>query len=87
MFLGLNLLDTALTWVVLLQGGAEGNPVLRFMGAVSPLKILVWKLSTMAVVLLALSALRRLAWLTWVNVGLAVICAWNIVAIVWGAIR
>ena len=83
LFVLLNILDASLTFVALTAGATEGNGILFFFNRASE-SILIWKTAVPVAVVIILALIKRLYLLKWVNVVLAIVCLWNIIAIIIG---
>lgn len=80
LFIGLNLVDVALTALVLSWGGRELNLIYSSLGSTN--LIAVAKLTLVSLVLLGLAISHQLHLLKWMNMGMGLIVAWNLVAAV-----
>jgi len=82
-FVGLNLLDLLLTLVALQSNLVlEGSPLVYLLGAKSALELSLWKISMIFLVGLVLVFTRKYRILKLLNIGLAIICLWNLVMII-----
>ncbi len=80
LFVGFNIADLLLTAFLLSIGAPELNPVFASMGNIYVFAAA--KIAMMGVVVLGLARFNRLHLLKWLNVGMGLIVAWNILAVI-----
>lgn len=79
-FVALNLIDIELTWLLLSHGGNELNPVYSSLGSIQLLPIT--KVILTCLVLLGLGAFHQFHLLKWLNLGMGLVVAWNLVMVI-----
>ena len=79
LFITLNIADAALTTSALSSGGSELNPFYFALG--NPIVVLAAKILLVGVIILGLVMSRRLHLLNWLNIGMGLIVAWNVMAL------
>ncbi len=80
LFIGFNIADLLLTVFLLSIGAPELNPIFASMGSIYVFAAA--KITMMSVIMLGLARFNQMHLLRWVNVGMGIIVAWNILAVV-----
>ena len=79
-FIILNVADISLSALAISSGSHELNYIYSALG--SPILIAAVKMLTAGVVILVLGMFQRSHILNWLNVGMALIVGWNVIALV-----
>lgn len=82
LFIAANVVDLAVTLLILGQGGTELNPVMGFVFDQGVFPALAWKIALPAAIAAVLLWRRRLAVLGILAAGFVGICVWNITSLV-----
>ena len=80
-FVGVNVLDAALTLYALKLGASELNPLMRLAMRVMPAPVALLAIKCAYVVAIAVMLADAAPWLPWLTAFFAAICAWNAVQI------
>jgi len=79
LFIILNVADIALSTLALSLGSHELNHIYSALG--SPILVAAVKMLTVGIVILGLGLFHRSHLLNWLNIGMALIVSWNVVAV------
>jgi len=80
-FVGVNVLDAALTLYALKLGASELNPLMRLAMRVMPAPVALMVVKGVYVVAVAVMLPEASPWLPWLTAFFAAVCAWNVVQI------
>ncbi len=80
-FVGVNVLDAALTLYALKLGASELNPLMRLAMRVMPAPMALLAIKCAYVVAIAVMLAEAAPWLPWLTAFFAAVCLWNVIQI------
>lgn len=80
-FVGVNVLDAALTLYALKRGASELNPLMRLAMRVMPAPMALLAIKCAYVVAVAVMLAEAAPWLPWLTAFFVAVCAWNVAQI------
>jgi hypothetical protein len=80
-FVGVNVLDAALTLYALKLGASELNPLMRLAMRVMPAPVALMVVKGVYVVAVGVMLPEASPWLPWLTAFFVAVCAWNVVQI------
>lgn len=79
-WIALNLIDLGMTFMYLARGGAEANPLLHYLLAISPMAMIIYKIGgTLAVIAVLQWIAKDLGYLKWFSLLIGLLVIWNII--------